>query len=478
LIRYRDGKFSMLTTQHGLFENLVYNVLEDDFGWFWLNGHRGLQRIPKEQANAVADGMKARVEAVRYGVVDGMLSAEGNGGGIPNSCKTSDGRLWFPTTRGLAVVDPRALKERIVPPLVVIESVVADGEVVFGHGQGEPINRLSRPGSRLRLSPGRARSLLFYYTANSFIVPEKMRFEYMLEGRDRSWHQDDRNLRMAIYTDLKPGNYTFRVRAHNAHGVAAGNIPSFQFSLAPHFHQTWPFYFVCAGLMLALGGTLHLTRMRGLKRIKELENQNALERERSRIARDMHDSLGADLTKIALLTESAGNNGTPQFDRISALANGLVDGIGELVWATHPHCNTLSSLVAYAREYAADLAESAGIDFRSQSGEDLPDVSLSSETRRHLFLAIKEALNNAVKHARPHSISLRFEMRANLIRILIQDDGCGCNLGLASASSTVRGGNGLRNMRERMAAIGGSIEVTSEPDAGTTVILIVCLKPS
>ena len=141
LIRFKNQRFFLISTQNGLYEDLVYNVLEDELGWLWLNGNRGLQRVRKQDANDLADGKIQRVPCLRYGVADGMLSAEGNGDGSPNSCRTRDGRLWFPTTKGVVVVDPRTLTDNEVPPPVVIEQVVADQQVVFGDawqpGQGQ-----------------------------------------------------------------------------------------------------------------------------------------------------------------------------------------------------------------------------------------------------------------------------------------------------------------------------------------------------
>ncbi len=154
LIRFKNRRFFLISTQHGLYEDLVYNVLEDEFGWLWLNGNRGLQRVRKQDANDLADGKIQRVPCLRYGVADGMLSAEGNGDGSPNSCRTRDGRLWFPTTKGVVVVDPRALTDNEAPPPVVIEQVVADRQVIFGDG----LTRSGSPKSEVR-SPNVTRTV-------------------------------------------------------------------------------------------------------------------------------------------------------------------------------------------------------------------------------------------------------------------------------------------------------------------------------
>ena len=139
----------------------------------------------------------------------------------------------------------------------------------------------------VRLGPGRGRSLLIHYTANSFVSPERVRFQYQLQDHDQSWQEDRNNLRTAIYTDLRPGTYRFRLRAFNNYGVMSERDAEFAFSLAPHFYETWPFYVLCSAIVLAAGGSLHALRMAGIKRIKALEQHHALEMERARIAKDL-----------------------------------------------------------------------------------------------------------------------------------------------------------------------------------------------
>jgi ligand-binding sensor domain-containing protein/signal transduction histidine kinase len=490
LIRFKQGTFFLISTHQGLFEDLAYNVLEDDFGWLWLNGNRGLQRLRKQDVNDVADGKTNWLQCLHYGTADGMLSAEGNGDGLPNSCKTRDGRLWFPTTKGVVVVDPRSLKNNDVPPPVVIEQVVANGEVVFGDGYDE--SKAQGPRSRvqsresltsyLRFGPGEARSLVIHYTASSFVSPELIRFQYRLEGHDPTWMGDNRNLRTAIYTDLRPGNYRFKVRAFNNNGVASKADAEFAFSLAPHFYETWTFYGLCAGSVFLVGGSLHRVRLSGLRRIKELEQLHALEQERSRIAQDMHDSLGADLSRIAMLAEMVqrqGASGTipqTQLERVSGLARSLVHGIGELVWATNPRNNSLDSLAAYIREYASELLQSVGVHATFEFPETTSITSLSGETRRHLFLAVKEVLNNVAKHAAASEVIVRLAPSDADVSLTIRDNGKGFRLNGAPKTNGSHHGNGLRNLQDRLASIGGRADIRSEPGSGTTVQLRVPLR--
>jgi signal transduction histidine kinase/ligand-binding sensor domain-containing protein len=502
VIRFRHGRFFLISQKQGLFEDLVYNVLEDDFGWFWLNGNRGLQRVRKQDLNDLADGKISRLQCLRYGVADGMLSAEGNGEGSPNSCKTRDGRLWFPTTKGVVLVDPRTLMGNEAPPTVVIEQVIANGEVVFGDGRGGDGRMQNEEGRSqktegkqgttdhgprtsafpVRLGPGRARSLLIRYTANSFVSPERTRFACKLDGHDKAWSEDSSNLRTAIYTDLRPGRYQFRVKAFNSHGVASVRDAEFDFSLAPWFYQTWPFYVLCVTTVLAIATGLHLLRMNALRRIQQLEQQHALDVERARIARDMHDSLAADLTRIALLADMAQRQSSQRADRsqwskAGDLARGLVDGIGELIWATNPRNNSLDTLAAYLRGYASEFLDAAGLHCRFEFPDEVPPLPISGEARRHLFLAAKEALSNVAKHAHASRVVLGLGVAEGQVVISVDDDGCGFTLHQSPAAEGPAdnlqwsGGNGLRNLRERLGAIGGRCVIQSTAGSGTRIRL-------
>jgi len=216
LNRFKNGRLFAYTTREGLFDNWVNHLIEDDFGNFWISCNRGIYRVSRKELNEVADEKARSVRCAVYGEADGMLSAETNGETQPAGWKARDGRLWFPTTKGVVVIDPKTIQNNDVPPPVVIEQVRADEEVIFGDGAAADVRRLSTqirtPNSELRtlkLKPGRARVLEIQYTANSFVAPEKVRFKYRLEGHDADW-RDAGNRHVAYYTDLAPGKYNFQ----------------------------------------------------------------------------------------------------------------------------------------------------------------------------------------------------------------------------------------------------------------------------
>src|SRR5437763_16855086 len=196
--------------------------------------------------NADAEGRAQTAQVAAFDTADGMESSETNGEGQPAGWKARDGRLWFPTTRGVMVIDPRTLQNTEsteVSPRIIIEQVVADGEVIYGDDLRVKNSKPEIQDPKFKLPPGRGRVLRVRYTANSFADPRRVRFRYRLGGQNQDWG-DVTDERAAFYTDLKPGDYRFEVKAANAHGIWSESAAMFAFSLAPHFWQTWTFYVV------------------------------------------------------------------------------------------------------------------------------------------------------------------------------------------------------------------------------------------
>jgi len=308
----------------------------------------------------------ALLTCVNYGEVDGMASAEGNGDQQPNAAALPNGEFWFPTTRGVVRVDPAKLLDNEVPPGVVIEEVRVDDETVFKDGgrvkseirspnsetnprseirgqQNSAING-DDPRTPLRLTPGRARVLEIRYTANTFVGSELARFRYRLEGHESDWHEA-RTRRTALYTNLRPGDYRFLVEACNRHGVWSETPATFAFSLAPFFYQTWQFDALAVAVCASGLGGWQVRRLPARRRVRELEKARALQEERSRIAKDLHDDLGANLTGVALQIEVARQRlADPELARdhlqkTAGAVRALVGQLREVVWSLNPQCD-------------------------------------------------------------------------------------------------------------------------------------------
>ncbi|HVV02552.1 MAG TPA: two-component regulator propeller domain-containing protein, partial [Verrucomicrobiae bacterium] len=239
LNRCKEGKFSTYTTTQGLFSDEIYEVVEDDAGSFWMSCRTGLFRVSRQDLEDVAEGRLKAVTSSIYGKSEGLASIQCNGISKPAGWKSRDGRLWFPTIRGVVAVERQAKNTQ--PPFVVIEEVVADRNTV-ATSMGEPISSkvaLASDHRPLRIRPGHG-DLEIQYTALGLRSPEKNRFAYMLQGVDPAW-VDAGFRRAAYYNNLAPGHYRFRVKASNNDGVWNETGAAMDIVLLPHFWQTWWF---------------------------------------------------------------------------------------------------------------------------------------------------------------------------------------------------------------------------------------------
>ncbi|MDQ6654817.1 MAG: histidine kinase, partial [Verrucomicrobiota bacterium] len=289
LLRYKAGKFVTITSKDGLYDDLAFSILEDDAGMLWMSGNKGIYRASLAELNAFADGRATRVHSYGYGAADGMISRECNGAS-PAGGKMRDGTLWFPTIKGVAVVD--AMKQNNAPPHVVLESAMVDRQP---HSLGE----------KLTLHPGEE-ELEVQYTALSWQRPQEVRFEYQLAGLTRDWTSAGTR-RTAYFSHLPPGSYTFQVRADNGDGVWSA-VASLPIVMLPPFWQTWWFVSLGISLLCATIGLGFWWRGRQLQQRYAMQRDfsrrliAAHETERRRVAAELHDGLGQTL---AMLNNSA-----------------------------------------------------------------------------------------------------------------------------------------------------------------------------
>jgi ligand-binding sensor domain-containing protein len=296
LNRLKNGRFAALTKKDGLPSDVICDIQDDDFGFFWMSSDNGLIRVSKAELEKCADRDKNNLNCLTFGLSDGLPSLECSGGFQPAGCKTADGYLWFPTAKGLVGVDPSNVKTNRLQPPVVIEEIRVDGQAATNSTDAA---------SALRITPGSHR-LEFDYTGLSFVAPERVRFKYRLDGLETDWEEAGTK-RFANYSYVPPGHYTFHVTACNNDEVWNESGAALSFTVLPHFWQTLWFR-VLAGTMLvtaASGIVWFETRRRMRRKLDLLERQRAVERERTRIANDIHDDLGASLTRITMLSLSA-----------------------------------------------------------------------------------------------------------------------------------------------------------------------------
>ena len=237
LCRYQNGRFTVYTSRQGLFDDTIFQILEDSRGNLWMSSGVGVFRVPKQELNDVGSGKLQSVTSYSYGRADGMKSAECTGRSQPAGWKTRDGKLWFPTIKGVAVVDPERLTMNSTPPTLLIEALRADKAAVG-------------PPSAPQFPPGTSQ-LEIHYIGVNLLAPEKIRFKYQLEGFDKAW-VDAGGRTTAYYTNLSPRHYRFRVLACNSGGVWNAIGESIEFSIQPYFYQTLYFY-AASGFTFFLG---------------------------------------------------------------------------------------------------------------------------------------------------------------------------------------------------------------------------------
>jgi signal transduction histidine kinase/ligand-binding sensor domain-containing protein len=472
--RLRNGRYARVGMSQGLLDGHVSQMAADDRGSLWIAGNRGIFQVWRPELEAAMDRGTARVRSIIYGRDEGLSSLQANYGYTPGATRSRDGRILFAMRTGLAVVHSRNVQDNLLPPQVVIEDMLVDGRRAAAGGEATvPAADGAHPSDPpVRLPPDNQR-VDFEYTALSFVAPENVCFRYRLEGVDAGWVEAGAR-RVATYPRLSAGRYRFRVLACNNTGIWNETGASLGFIVRPFFWQTWWFRFsVVAAFSASLIAIVRYVSFRRLREeLRVLEEQAALHRERARIAKDMHDDLGASLTEIALLSELAAQDvAAPQkaeahIRKITGTARQVVKSLDEIVWAVNPRNDTLAHLIDYAGQYTLDFLRAPGIRCRLDLPETPPARTIPADVRHNLFLVIKEALHNVVKHAHATEVWLRAAASDEGLRISVEDNGCGFERPVEHA-----GADGLRNMRQRMIEIGGGCFIESRPGAGTKVII-------
>lgn len=466
------GRTGVVTAEQGLPDNYVSQVVGDDNGYLWFGSDHGIFKASEQSLEDVAQGKTPRVQCVEYGRNVGLPGLQANFNRWPTTAGSRDKLLWMPMSTGLAVVDPRDSGENPAPPRVMMKRVVMDEKIVAEYGSILPSQarvNLFQPSATLQLPPGHSR-LEFDWTALNFSAPENVNFRYQLSGLDAHWI-DGGAERKASYSRLPAGKYFFEVQARNGDGEWRRS-PALAISVAPFLWQTW--WFRATTLLVFAAALIAVVRYASFRRLQNrlrlLEQQAALERERARIARDIHDDLGGSLTQITLLSALAAGDEKEKageyIRKISTSAQQVIRSLDEVVWAINPRNDNLCDMVHYAGQYAIEFLKAAGIRVRLDFPENMPDAPVSAEVRHNFFLVVKETLHNITRHAQAAEVKLSAEISGGLFRMTIADDGQGFKNENADAFA-----NGVRNMRQRMEEIRGQCHIESVSGKGTCVAL-------
>lgn len=493
--RLKAGHWEQITAEQGLYDNYISQIAADDRGWLWLAGNRGIFQASLDDLADVAESQSEQVRTIVYGRGEGLPSLQANYENSPGAMRSRDGLLWFPMRTGLAVIHPESIRHNPAPPPVLLELVTVDGQVTARYDNTSPLRPagprghvdLRVPGANLHLGPGH-RNLEFEFTALSFTAPENVHFRYRLEGFNENWVEAGTS-RRATYSRLSAGHYRFVVKACNNAGVWNDAGASLGFVVNPFFWQTWWFRLTTVGAftvsLIAIVRYVSFRRLRLQHRLRGLEQERALERERVRLAQDLHDEIGAKLCRISYLGEHAQRSPElsveleRQIGSISDSSREVLNSLDGIVWTINPQNDALERVVTYLGHRAREYFQETGTECELDIPPQLPLYFLSSQMRHHLLLGVQEAFTNVLKHSGATRCRIAVCCEGSTLEIHVSDNGNGFALAAMESNtlgSTAVPGDGLRNMRQRLSKIGGECSVKSEPGGGTTVRFVLPLE--
>jgi ligand-binding sensor domain-containing protein/signal transduction histidine kinase len=449
----RTGHVTAFPSSSAGLPEVIHSIVEDGRGNLWLAAPTGIYRVLRQQLEAFARHSVTHIDVASYGVADGMRINE-CASGHPAAARTADGALWFATLRGISVTDPEHQQENSLPPPVVIENVTIDD-------QPAPSTE------RVTISPSHTR-LSLHYAGLSFVAPARVRYRYRLDGFDPKWIEAGAR-RVAYYTNIPPGHYTFHVLAANNDGVWNDIGATLDIRVFPHLWQTWWFRTLLGLALLLMGYQIYRMRVRNV----ELRFDAVLA-ERTRIAREIHDTLAQDIVGISV-----------QLELVSRLLGTSVDAARAQLDAAR---NLVKSSLAEARSSIWNLrsASTGADDLPRRVNRAVTQAAANSPTKLRfhvrgtyraappdiedqLLRVAQEAVNNALRHSGASSIDVTLGYDVRSVQLSVDDDGRGF---IHHATSFVESGHfGLRGMRERAAEIGGVLRIDTQPTKGTRISL-------
>jgi len=463
LSRYKDDRFIRYTTKDGLFNNGVFQILEDGRGYFWMSSNKGIYRVKRQDLTDFADGKIRSIISIAYGKNDGLLNVECNGGRQPAGWKTRDGRLWFPTAGGAAVIDPREINENTMPPFVVIEELRIAGEPVALDAS--------------IIVPPDKKSFEIEYIGLSFIKSEQVRYRYKLEGLDNDWVEAGTR-RVAYYNYVPHGEYTFIVIAANSDGVWNQTGRSIRVIVVPHWWEIWWVQvLMLLGAMIVSSSAAVL-----LYKYKYV----LLGRERNRIAGDLHDEPKQRLFAIRSNAWRIQNELNSIRKNLTIATTGKIDLAAELaqeIFLLAKEASAeMSSIIEdlhlqQMKEFklsaaiedliAAKSKESSSINFTCEI--DSIDGIFDDKVEFKLYRIVREGINNIVRHSQAENASVTINRDGHRIVIIIEDNGKGFDV--EKLQRTLDRGIGLRLIQERTQMIGGEVVINSDPGCGTKITI-------
>ena len=432
--------FINYTTAQGLSSNNTEVIVDDLKGNIYVGGGQGLDLLDPSTG-----GIK------HFTTVDGLAS-----GLLRAAFRDRNGVLWFGTTSGLSKLMPT--EPAHTPPATVLISGLRIG------GVPRLVSALGETEMSLQDLAANENQIQLDFMAISFVAGEVLRYQYKLEGADAEWSAPS-ELRTVNFANLAPGRYTFQVRALNSDGSTSPRPATVTFRILRPIWQRWWFLMLAFLLLSLIAYAWYRSRVNRLL---------GIERVRTRIAADLHDDIGTNLTRIAILSEVArsqlsetNSNVANPISSIARISRESVASMSDIVWAINPKRDSLLDLVLRMRRFANEISAGRQIEFRFRAPETDQDHKIGADLRRDVFLIFKEALSNAVRHSNGAKVEIELQVDRQSLELKIADDGCGFD------STNVCEGHGLISMQRRATALGGELQVISVGGVGTKMMLKV-----
>ena len=468
LNRLKDGQITAITTKHGLHDDFVSRILADGNDQFWMLGNRGVFRVSRQQLNDFIAGRNKTIFCVVHDAADGMTPSEGNGGNQPAGWRMQDGQLWFPTIEGVAIVDPAMNNTQ--PPPVIIEEAFLDGEP-----------RNTRQPLFMKSSE---EQLEIHYTGLSFGKPEQVHFRYKLIGLDNDWI-DAGTRRVAYYPHPRSGTYEFNVVAISPDGIWSAEPARLVITVNPPFWHTYWFLCLIGLSFMALSWLLYRGRVATLNRRNRQQEAFAgqliesQERERQRIAAELHDGLSQSLVIIKNRALSSLNapgdqdRAMEQLREIAEAATQAIDEVHEVIYDLRPRQLDRLGLTGALE----DLLRAAADANEWVLHVEMDEINrlLMPQSENSLFRIVQECVNNISKHAAATRVEVSIRKQSAFLEVQVQDNGRGFLVETEPGLSHP-GGFGLQGIVQRARLLGGKAVVQSSPGQGTIVFLRFPMK--
>lgn len=442
------SSWKQITVRDGLSDNFVNYLHGDSDSSIWACSQGGLDKIRIKNGNYLIENITRSNNVYQY----------------ISKVQTSKGNVhWATTAGGIIRIAPDSSESTHFRPAIMLRNINEGNERLYE--DKKPVS-LTYKQNNIR----------FYMAVPSFIDDEPIRYSYLLLGSGEKKWSEPSTQTIINFAGLSPGQYTLKAKASFINGRYEDSETSFSFNILPPWWQkTW---FKILVLFSVLGLIFYFIRSYYQGKLKkqrfEFEKKEAIKHERTRIATDMHDDLGAGLARIRFISESIKRKNPhdlsflPEITKISSFSDEMIEKMGEIVWAMNEKNDTLADLFSFTRSYSADYLQNHGIDYLVEVPQETDKLSLNGEARRTIFLAVKECLFNIVKHANATHVNIRFQMKEEL-EIEVRDNGKGIDWGKLRPH-----GNGLANIRKRIESIKGRVEFLNE--SGTVIRFIIPIE--